>query len=467
MRWTNEPWQTVRNKAVRMNTLTGTHPTRSRVGVVQTVTPRMDGGVKLRVAYRNYGEWTEDYFTAKPTPDPTVGTALVVPVLTGSAQERVLRSYYKQQRDALLKNVTKGFSGNLGADPEIFAVTKTGRVLPAWEFLPEKGPDCEVFWDGFQAEFTTETETCLAWFLDHVRKGLMRVHKAAQAKGGQLALTDVIEVPMDILETAEQKHVQFGCEPSKNAYNDHGQLDAKCRELELRFAGAHKHFGAGRMNETQAIPIVKALDAIWGTVSVSMFEGLESPLRRIYYGKAGEYRLPPHGLEYRTPSNAWMCHPAIAQLSWTLARQAYYIGSSGWLHLWDATEEETRHVINTLDVAGARKILNRNMPVLKALLRGYFGENNTRLSTTAYNQLKPAAIRQGLRVMLTGAVNVLEAPKDLVRNWMLEAETDNDRWYQPESEEARQKDRVWHQHTETGNSQWLIAAGSIERGERI
>jgi hypothetical protein len=470
MRWTNENWQTVRNKVVRMNTLTAGVPPmpKARVGVVQTVTPTMNG-VKLRVAYRHNGEWTENYFTTKPTLDPLHGPTPMIPVLEGSAQEAVLRAFYKKNLAATLKGVDKGFSGSLGADPEIFAVTADNVVLPAWEFLPEKGKGVEVFWDGFQAEFTTKTETCLAWFLDHVRTGLLRVRKAAKAKGGELALTDVIAVPQSILESADEKHVRFGCEPSKNAYNDFGQLDAKCRELEIRFGGGHKHFGDQVVDDEYiAIPIVKALDAIWGVASVSMFEGLECPLRRVYYGKAGEYRLPPHGLEYRTPSNAWLCHPAIAQLSWTLARQAYYIGRNLELAaVWDADETEVRRVINELDVAGARKILQRNKAALTALLKGYYAENHSRMPGAQFENTKQFAVKHGVNVILEGAVKVLEAPKDLVRNWMLEAPTDGDRWYVPADEEARKTDTTWHQHTETGNSQWLVAAAAIERGERI
>jgi hypothetical protein len=285
-----------------------------------------------------------------------------------------------------------------------------------------------------------------------------------------LFLSDVIEVPQDILDSAEEKHVQFGCDPSKNAYDDCAMPNIKPRELDIRFAGGHMHFGEyGIADDPQRAPrIVKALDAIWGVASVSLFEGLESPLRRIYYGRAGEYRLPRHGLEYRTPSNAWMCHPAIAQLSWTLARQAYRIGHGNLLStIWSADETEVRRIINELDVKGARAILQQNCRVLEQLLDGYFEGNPSRIEYGVYLKLRPLAIAQGLRVLMEGAVTVLETPKDLVRNWMLDADTDTDRWYKPANEEARKKDDVWHLHTETGNSQWLVAAGTIEEGLRI
>lgn len=462
MRWTETNWQTARNKVVRLNTLTTLHthfPATSRVGIVHSATPTLYG-TKLLVTYRHGKEWANDYFTT---------CAGVIPVLEESAQERVLRAYRRDNLKQTVENIGRGFKNSLGADPEIFTVTKENQLLPAWEFLPPKGHNVDTFWDGFQAEFTTPTETCLAWFLDHIRAGLVRVHKAAKAKGGQLALTDVIEVPADILANAAEEHVRFGCDPSKNAYHDAAQLDAKPRELEIRFAGGHMHFGDTAIKtEEHAIPVVKALDAIWGVISVSLFEGLECPLRRVYYGRAGEYRLPPHGLEYRVPSNAWLCHPAIAQLSWTLARQAFYIGINNMLSgVWNADETEVRRVINDLDVEGARKILKANRVTLNALLRGYFNENHGRMDTTLYHATKQFAINHALAVILKGAATVLAEPKNLVRNWMLEAPTDPDRWYKPTSEEERKADTTWHLHSETGMAQWCVAAAAIERGERI
>lgn len=461
MRRVEKSWQAAVKEVgvVALNTLaTGAAQVKSRgAGVVLSALPRYDGTVSVLIAHRKKGCWRKDQFQL-------ASNAHTLSTLEGSLKERVTRAWHAHAGLEQLSNLGKGFSGQLGADPEVFAVAK-GQILPAWEFLPPKGPGNEIFWDGFQAEFTTATETCLAWFIDHVRTGLRHVHSAAKAKGGALHLADVIEVPIEMLETGEQKHVQFGCDPSKNAYNDHGQLQADPRQLQIRFAGGHMHFGLGKLTDAAAIEIVKALDAIWGVASVSMFAGLEHPLRRVYYGKAGEYRLPKHGLEYRTPSNAWMCHPAIAQLSWSLARQAVTIGQRSLLNLWKADEDEVRRIINELDVDAARKMLKKNQRIVQTLMQAYFGQNNSRLSEAEFKERSPLAVKYGMQVVMEGATTVLEAPADLVRNWMLDAPTNDDRWAKPT--DKQREENCWISHSESSDKQWLLAAGTIDQGMRI
>jgi hypothetical protein len=456
MRWVNQPWQQLQNKAVKFNTVPGGQG--ARIGIVQSAYPRYDGTVDIHVQYRvGRRNWQSAKMHSQ---------CQNVAVLAGHAHELAMRTYRKHNAIQQFKNVGRGWAGHLGADPELFALGKDDRILPAWEFLPDKTADTAAFWDGFQAEFTTETETCLAWFLDHVRKGLQRVHKSAKKKGGRLLLADVVEVPLDILEKAEEKHVRFGCDPSKNVYNDGGELQADPRQLQVRFAGGHMHFGMGELQDKNAFArCVKALDAIWGVASVSMFETLEHPLRRVYYGKAGEYRLPKHGLEYRTPSNAWMCHPAIAHLSWMLARSAVQVGLIDALGAWQADEDETRQVINELNVIGARRILERNHKQLTTLLEGYFKSNHSRIEGEKFEALRPIAVKQGIETIMNGVGAVVEAPKDLVKNWMLDAPTDTDQWAKP-TDEDREKD-IWYLHTESGRSQWMLAAEAISKGQRL
>jgi len=58
-------------------------------------------------------------------------------------------------------------------------------------------------------------------------------------------------------------------------------------------------------------------------------QNLDEPVRREYYGLAGEYRLPPHGLEYRSLSCAWIFHPKAAATILDLARRVVVYATSG------------------------------------------------------------------------------------------------------------------------------------------
>ena len=271
----------------------------------------------------------------------------------------------------------------IGSDPEIFVEDDKSVVIPAFDFLgPKSAPtvrtvrSSNVYWDGFQAEFDTSAGGCLDGQIASCREALMSLLAAARLKNktARLSARTVMNIPADMLEKAKDEHVQFGCSPSLNAYGLKGTV-VDGRQVAFRPAGGHIHFGLGTTTEEKAVPMVKALDAIAGVACVSMFANFDDPRRRSLYGLPGEYRLPNHGLEYRTLSNAWLFHPLIAHMTIDLARKALMFGSRGFQFMWKADEKETIEVIQNCDVKGARAILERNkelmIRILKAIRQGY------------------------------------------------------------------------------------------------
>jgi hypothetical protein len=212
-------------------------------------------------------------------------------------------------------------------------------------------------------------------------------------------------LPEQTLE-AKEEHIQFGCMPSFNAYGMKG-LSIPGREVPFRPAGGHIHFGVGKLSEARAIEMVKGLDAILGVVCVSLFASFDDPRRRSLYGLAGEYRLPPHGLEYRVLSNAWLFHPLIMNLVFDLSRKALVFGDKGFLKFWKTSQEETIKVINSCDVKGARKIMELNKPVLRRVIASsYIGISEKELEVI-YN------------IFYKGMESVVKDPTDIVGNWNL------------------------------------------------
>jgi phiEco32-like amidoligase-type 2 protein len=315
------------------------------------------------------------------------------------------------------------YSVTMGADPEIFGVNAEGEVLPAWKWLPPKtkplktshggdnhrlpGECNAVYWDGFQAEFTTPSATCMAYFADYVHHGLLGVQQALQKHNpkAQLSIKSVLPVPSNELETGKEEHVQFGCMPSFNVYNMAGNK-SDGREVPIRFAGGHIHFGVyDKADLKTCLPrVIKAMDSILGVSCVSLFANFDNPVRREWYGLAGEYRTPPHGLEYRVLSNAWLAHPMILNFTYELARRAF---DYGWNDVdgWEATETETIDSINGHNVELAHKILERNRPVFEGLLRscGPFISS----ADTAFN------------LVMRGMESGVKDPEDIAGNWQL------------------------------------------------
>jgi hypothetical protein len=301
-----------------------------------------------------------------------------------------------------------------GCDPEIFVTDAAGEVIPAWTFLPSKDKKAfsSAFWDGFQAEFTPPPNSCVSFLTDSVRQGLVVVLNAATKTnaGAKLTPAPCLPVSRELLATGADEHIQFGCNPSFNAYDSCG-VGVEGRDLAWRFAGSHKHFGLKGLGLTQetAIPIVKTLDKIYGVTTVSLFGDLDSPIRRLYYGRAGEYRLPSHGLEYRTISSIDLCHPAIYHLSWDLARMALHLYLHGLQDQWSCSDDEAQDIINNCDTDGSRKVLQRNKPMLMDLLNNIYnnGYSGGDKSLKAYN-----TITNSLKAFVAD-------PFDVANNWHL------------------------------------------------
>lgn len=294
---------------------------------------------------------------------------------------------------------------NIGADPEIFVEdTTSGQVVPAFTFLEGKTqvPPLEPYWDGFQAEFETQFGGVLV-MLGSIRTSLVRLSTKAKALNvnTKLSTKSVITVKQEYLDSLQPQHKEFGCTPSLNAYGDNPKIPDGNYALQ-RTAGGHLHFSFGKqkMSAKDYEDIVKMLDATIGVLSVLLFRGTEEKQRREFYGRAGEYRLPPHGLEYRVLSNAWLCDNDTASTVCKLAVALIKIAltANNRAFTWLTNEEEVREAINNNDVAIAEKILNTNMQMLAELLYHSEGTNIRRTLSKISTGITSESIEQGWHI---------------------------------------------------------------------
>lgn len=371
------------------------------------------GATYSRVYYFVEGSTVKSEFMIMHNADMTL--------LEGEDLEKIMPSWKKFSLTNLQN--TLGHACHIGADPEIFAGDADGMVIPAFEYLPGKDKPVKtddvangknnVYWDGFQAEFTTTVVTCLGWQVDSVQLGLKKVLQEAKKydKKAILLPQTVVDVPLQMLMDGKNEHIEFGCMPSLNAYGVKPYL-ASGREVPFRPAGGHIHFGIGKTTEKDAIPIVKALDAVLGVACVSLFAKFDDPRRRTIYGLAGEYRLPNHGLEYRVLSNAWLFHPMIMNLIFDIARKAMMLGKTGQLNCWETTDEETMSIINRCDVDGARRILTRNKEVMLSIIKAAYHPSSYGADSA----------QMAFNVFMSGMEKVIKNPNDIAGNWNLEGQ---------------------------------------------
>jgi Phage phiEco32-like COOH.NH2 ligase-type 2 len=355
-----------------------------------------------------------------------------------------------------------GLGMSSGCDPEIFVTRADGSVFPAWEFMPDEEearlaakqwlskqwkygkdddgedklrsggawaevntPTCPLrvpaYWDGAQAEFAPWAKSCLETLHYGTREGLKSVLAFARAKdaSAKLTLQNVVELPDSVLKNAEGKFIQFRCSESLNIYNDPGDGIPNAREYKYRCAGGHIHIGFTRAFTAPGIEqIIRGLDGILGVAGVSLAAGIDNPERRHTYGRAGEFRLPAHGIEYRVLSNFWLSHPAISMLVFDLARAVVRLAESGLYNLcWVASDDEIREVINNCDVNGARKILSRNAAVISGLFSNMWDYQ----TETHREKMKILA----MKTLLNGMDAAIKDPLDVEKNWKI---GDDDAW---------------------------------------
>lgn len=388
----------------------------------------------------------------KPIESVVPATSAPLKILTGTTKDKLLKLKYGSVDTAILANLENGyFGGTVGSDPEVFVVTDKGALIPAPDFLPDKKTadatrngatnyGCHsIFWDGFQAEFTTYAAGCLAWQMDSVQAQLNQLLKLARAKfpGAKLSIQNVFDIPLETREKASNELIALGCAPSKNVYGKVSPIPKDGRQLPFRCAGGHMHFGV-RLNPKQLEEAVKCLDAFVGVATVSLFESIDNPVRRTLYGLAGEYRTPAHGLEYRTPSNAWLCHPGIANLCFDFARLAIVFARNGMFNLLrEYSEEKVQDIINGCDAQAARKFMDANKGAFHALLSGAYA---------AHYVYGGKAVDVAYETFYRGVDWAVKDPADIEGNWRL--------------------GKTWTTHCEGDNCQWRTFSATLARGEK-
>lgn len=319
--------------------------------------------------------------------------------------------------------IQKKFS--LGSDPEMF-VFSGNKLMPAFQFLPPKGKDVKLYWDGFQAEWKYDHygNQCLNTLVMCTRQNMINLRERALVhdKDARLSLVNVVRIPRETLEQAEGQHVELGCLPSYNAYGLRGEDVPNPRTLPFRFAGGHMHFGSWT-RKPQYKRIVETLDRVLGVWAVGAARHMDNPVRRRYYGLPGEFRKPmyanlkynpytgrvdevgqQHGVEYRTLSNFWLASPGIMQLTWDLGRMCVRIAQSlKYNNLWVSTQDETVDVIKNCDYERATQIIKRNEPMLRWML----GQEYRR----------PASIERAIDISKQGIEVVVPNPEAIPQNW--------------------------------------------------
>lgn len=218
---------------------------------------------------------------------------------------------------------------SIGADPELFVFNaKTGQPVPAARIFPHKNipmPLAEggrAFYDNVAVEFNIRPAVGCEQWLKNLNAAIQDLKNFLKPK---YLLADCASwiMPQETLKDPTAQ--KFGCRPDYNAYTLR-QNTPPDKNTSIRCIGGHIHVGWNEdpklkwlLTAEGRIRLVKWMDYYFNRAEPA---SPDEANRRRLYGKAGDHRPTSYGIEYRTPSPAWLNSPNQAKTAYYLTEMA-------------------------------------------------------------------------------------------------------------------------------------------------
>lgn len=233
---------------------------------------------------------------------------------------------------------------SFGTDPE-FMLHKDGvyksaiGVIPGTKYKRHKIGQSSFYYDNVMAECTVQPASNKEEVLKNIKATLGLF--ANLSKPYRLKAQASQNYPET--ELTHKDALAIGCDREYCAY--------ALREIEppeddfvkgtLRSAGGHIHTGLKHaQDQLGCLAVIRAMDLFMGIPSVFLDKDKTSKARKALYGKAGRFRKPPHGAEYRSMSNFWLASPELTELTYDLTQAAVdYVVDGGYAQHWSIDEK--------------------------------------------------------------------------------------------------------------------------------
>jgi hypothetical protein len=206
----------------------------------------------------------------------------------------------------------------IGADPEFFVVeARDGTAWSAVDLVP--GSKREPFAvtggavqvDGLALEINVNPSSTRQEFMGNIATVMHDIEAFLPPHLKIAHGLPYLEFPQNVLDMQPPHALELGCEPDYNAYT--GLPNPRPNgTVNFRTAAGHIHIGweAGvadpygdKSHFRMCCELVKQLDYYVGLYALKWDPDNR---RRSLYGAAGAFRAKSYGLEYRTPSTAWL-----------------------------------------------------------------------------------------------------------------------------------------------------------------
>lgn len=266
------------------------------------------------------------------------------------------------------------FHDQIGADPEVFIYdAKAAQYVSAHTFIPgtKKEPLPTHFGglqvDGVSAEFNIKPcDDVLTWIRRNNAALGALTNLATKANPNYVvSIAPVATFDKKYFNTLPPSVLELGCDPDFSAYTGMPNPSPQTNEP-FRTGSGHIHFGWYASHSLEKNPlnneahlkdcvsVVKLAD-----FSIFLLSGLwdQDRKRRTLYGNKGAFRPKPYGVEYRSPSNAWLKDNLMQAWVFNTAMHILHLHEDN-VELWK--DEELRRFMDLVESGKATKEILAN-----------------------------------------------------------------------------------------------------------
>lgn len=243
----------------------------------------------------------------------------------------------------------------IGADPEVM-LEKDGKFYSAIKVINytkdkrKKIGKSYFYHDNVLAEFTIPAAKNKQEFISSIGSALKSLSEFVGPYNIKANAATIFDKDQIDCEEA----YEISCDPEFCAYEIEKILpdDSLFRKMNLRTAGGHIHIGSKNLvdEEFDSLYCIKMMDLFLGTLSLFLDKDESSKLRKTFYGKAGRFRYPSYGVEYRSLSNFWLNSPDLCGFIYDVS---YFVNNfvkeKKYLKYWEIDEEALKDVSNWKD----------------------------------------------------------------------------------------------------------------------
>ncbi len=252
----------------------------------------------------------------------------------------------------------------IGADPEVF-VSKDKKFHSAYNLVPgtKKAPfpvpNGAVQVDGMALEFNIAPANSQEMFLHNIESVLSTLKEMVPK---EYKIENAASVKFDRLhmDVQPKEALILGCDADFDAYNEE-QSPPPIAPKTMRSAGGHIHIGWTNNEDPMesshflsCCQIAKQLDFFLGIPSMLLDKDVN---RRELYGRAGNFRPKPYGMEYRVLSNFWIFDKEYIKFIFNQTKQAFNEFVDGGSDYFRNYGRNAQDIINHNDAIGARHFL--------------------------------------------------------------------------------------------------------------